>query len=336
MRLRVATFNIENLDIGPEWPPIEARVPTLQAQLRRLNADIICLQEVNGQKLPGARARQLLALDAVVKHTGYESFQRASTINESSGGAYDVHNLVTLSRFPIRRIEQVLHMLVPPMTHRILFSPQTPAATDIRWDRPLLHTEIAVSETCRLHVINLHLRAPIASAVPGGKSSATTWRDTTAWAEGYFLAEMKRSGQALEARLLTDQILDKSHDAAILVCGDFNAEANDTALQILQASPEDTGNRDLAWRTLVPLENPGDDIRQFTVMHGGRGVMLDHILASATMALACRNVTIDNSALLDEVEPASVSSLRPGSYHAPVVAEFQLQTTSRVDGDPID
>jgi endonuclease/exonuclease/phosphatase family metal-dependent hydrolase len=152
MRLRVATFNMENLDIGPEWPPIEARVPTLQAQLRGLDADILCLQEVNGQRLPGARARQRLW--TCCKAHGLRKHP-APVRSASSGGAY-VSNLVTLSRFHQRR---ALLTLVPrcPQNH---LQPNTDA-TEVA-GTVLLHTEIAVSEP--VHG-NLHLRAPIASAV---------------------------------------------------------------------------------------------------------------------------------------------------------------------------
>jgi hypothetical protein len=114
MRLRIATFNIENLDIGSKGPPLEARIPTLQAQLRRLDADILCLQEVNGQKLSGEKVRRLQALDLLLHGTGYEKFLRAHTVREETGGAFDTHNLVTLSRFPIAEIAQVRHHHVSP------------------------------------------------------------------------------------------------------------------------------------------------------------------------------------------------------------------------------
>jgi exonuclease III len=52
--MRMATFNIENLDL-----PVEARLPVLRPALERLEADIVCLQEVNGQRGPGERARSL-------------------------------------------------------------------------------------------------------------------------------------------------------------------------------------------------------------------------------------------------------------------------------------
>ena len=54
-RLRLATFNVENLDDTPNCdPPFEARIAILQPQLERLQADILCLQEVNARRSTGA------------------------------------------------------------------------------------------------------------------------------------------------------------------------------------------------------------------------------------------------------------------------------------------
>jgi hypothetical protein len=50
-------------------------------------------------------------------------------------------------------------------------------------------------------------------------------------------------------------------------------------------------------------------------------VLLDHILASHTLAACCTNVTILNESLQDEVmaeEPI------PGSLHASIIASFDL------------
>jgi exonuclease III len=66
----------------------------------------------------------------------------------------------------------------------------------------------------------------------------------------------------------------------------------------------------------------GGDVH--TVVHGGRKLRLDHILVSRALALRCREVTIDNAALLDETESEDLSARRLGSYHAPIVAEFEL------------
>ncbi|MDH3739793.1 MAG: endonuclease/exonuclease/phosphatase family protein, partial [Alphaproteobacteria bacterium] len=48
--LRLATFNLENLDAAPGVsPPLAARIEVLRPQLVRTQADILFLQEVNGQ-----------------------------------------------------------------------------------------------------------------------------------------------------------------------------------------------------------------------------------------------------------------------------------------------
>ena len=73
--LRIATFNVENLDqpTSNQDAPLAVRVPILQRKLARLNADILCLQEVHGQELPdhtsGNPRRALLALDQGVEGT---------------------------------------------------------------------------------------------------------------------------------------------------------------------------------------------------------------------------------------------------------------------------
>ena len=60
--VRIATFNLENFDDKPNTKPtIEERIALMRPQLLRINADILCLQEVNGQEQSG-QPRRLLAL----------------------------------------------------------------------------------------------------------------------------------------------------------------------------------------------------------------------------------------------------------------------------------
>ena len=58
--MRIATFNLENLDgdlSNPETlkkaPSLATRIQILKPQLMRLRADVLCLQEVNGQDVQG-------------------------------------------------------------------------------------------------------------------------------------------------------------------------------------------------------------------------------------------------------------------------------------------
>ncbi len=51
--IRVATFNVENLDDKQEQTPsLDERIAIMKPQLIRLDADILCLQEVHGQETP--------------------------------------------------------------------------------------------------------------------------------------------------------------------------------------------------------------------------------------------------------------------------------------------
>ena len=127
----------------------------------------------------------------------------------------------------------------------------------------------------------------------------------------------------LEARLAIDRVFDADPDAAIIVCGDMNAELREMPLRILCADAEDTGNGRLALRSLVPLETRLPDTIRYSVVHAGRPLMLDHILVSRSLALRSAGMEIHNEALGDEVIGYAAVHHSPESYHAPIVAEFE-------------
>ena len=314
MRLRIATYNLENFD--DERPlSLEERLPVLRRYLDRLGADILCLQEVNAQE-PPKRPRTLAALERLVAGTPYAGFHRAGTTSDGGDYPRDIHNLVVLSRHPIGAVEQVAHSLVPPIAWRWLDAERS---QPVRFERPVLSVVIDVGQP--LHLLNLHLRAPLAVAVPGGKAGPFAWKTVPAWAEGYFLAGVKRQAQALEARLLVDAILDRDRDAWIVVAGDLNAEEREVPLTILTAPLDATGNPALAGRTLARLSDRVPAERRYTVRHG-RGLLLDHLLVSRPLAERCTAVEILNSGLADEVEAANAGFDDPAGFHAPMVAEF--------------
>lgn len=320
VRLRLATFNIENLGRRTgSTLPIEVRRPTLQAQLARLDADVLCLQEVNAQETKPGPGRQLLDLDAVLAGTPYAAFERASTVRRSGTGPLDIHNLVTLSRWPIRHTRQLWNELVEAPSYRHASG----ASATVPWDRPILLSEIDLGGKRPLHVINLHLRAPPAAYVADQKLPSGEWKSVGGWAEGLFATTVKRAGQGLEVRLAVDRIFDADAEALIAVAGDFNAASREVPVRMVRGDPAETGNAELAARALAPLAD-ALGAEAFTVVHGERRFMLDHILASRALALACREIAIDNASLLDDTEDEELAARRPGSYHAPVVAEFEL------------
>jgi endonuclease/exonuclease/phosphatase family metal-dependent hydrolase len=324
MRLRAATFNLENLEDAPHLAvPLEARLPPLRAMLERLAADIVLLQEVNAQRAEKRGRRGFAALDRLLATTRYETYHRAASGGGTAGGPLDIHNLVILSRLPIVAERQYRHSLVEaPLYRPSTASPRPATAQPVAWDRPILHAEIALAKAHRLHLLDLHLRAPIATPIAGQKESARRWHSVEAWAEGYYISTMKRTGQALEARRVVDGIFAADRQPLILVGGDLNAEAQETPLRTLLGSAEDTGNPGLAGRALVALEERVAPERRYTVRHAGRRVLLDHLLASPALAAGLGEVRILNEDLPDETAPGVAAPLT--SYHAPIVAELEI------------
>ncbi len=320
--LRIATFNLESLDDRADDPPFAERVATLRPILERLAADVLCVQEVHARHGADKHApRRLAALDTLLETTRYASYHRVVSLARDGHGPLDVHNLAILSRLPIAWHRQCWHDSVNPLPWTYL---NGAGDAEIAWERPVLHAAIEAAPGRLLHVFNLHLRAPLAAAVPGQKESAFVWRTTAGWAEGFFLATLKRVGQALEARLAIDAVFDAEPEALIVVCGDMNAELAEMPLRILRADPDDTGAPALAARALAPLERTLAATRRYTVLHGGRAVMLDHVLVSDSLFARYRALEVHNETLGDEASPEARAHPAPGSYHAPIVATFEL------------
>jgi endonuclease/exonuclease/phosphatase family metal-dependent hydrolase len=338
LRLRIATFNVESLgEPRAGGASLEERVAVLRPQLLRLRADILCLQEVDAQHEGRGRHRRLAALEALLEGTPYAGRAPITTTSRSKGGPRDKHNLVVLSCLHVEDHRQILHAYVDPPQFRRGHDPAAGAEDAgeqemaIEWDRPFLYALVALPDGRRLHLINVHLRAPRAAFMPGGKGAGGTWRTMAGWAEGFFVAAVKRAGQALEVRLFIDKLFDEDPEALIAVCGDFNAAAYEIPLRTIRGDEEDAGNPHLALRTLVPVERTLAESRQFSVVHHGRPQMLDHILVSRPLMAWYRGVEIHNEALGDELVTSHAVRGTPESFHAPMVAEFDFGDPARAE-----
>ncbi len=298
----------------------------LRPQLQRLRADVLCLQEVNAQSVRGMHQRELACLDRLLAGSEYAGFHRAWSFSRGGERPADHHNLVILSRLPIRSHRQIWHHLVPPPLYKpVTEQPASSAPQAVEWDRPLLHATLELGDGRVLHVLNIHLRAPRAAFLSGQKAGQGVWKTVGGWAEGFFLAAVKRAGQALEVRLAVERIFDEDPEALIAVCGDFNCEEAEAPVRTIRGDEEDTGNGHLAARMLVPLERSVPDSQRFSVIHRGRKIMLDHILASRTLLGCYLRSEIHNETLGDELVSPLMVRGSPEAYHAPVVAEFEVE-----------
>lgn len=325
IKLRIATFNLENLDDKPGLKPtLNERIALMRPQLLRLNADILCLQEVNGQEEPG-HPRRLLALAKLLANTPYAEYHQVSTITEDGTQVYDERNLVVLSRFQISEHHQYKHDFAPaPCYQKVTAKPAEGEATEVTWERPILHAKIQLDDNRVVDLIDIHLKSKLPTNIEGQKLDNYTWKTASGWAEGFFLSSMKRVGQALETRMLIDKLFDANEDALIVVCGDFNADFDEVPVEAIRGDVENTGNDKLAKRVIVPCERTIPEPARFSLLHHGQGQMIDHLLVSRSLLAHYRGSEIHNELLHDESVAFGTDVKFPESDHAPVIAEFEL------------
>jgi endonuclease/exonuclease/phosphatase family metal-dependent hydrolase len=323
--IRIATFNLENFDDpGPAvQPTLPERIAVTRPQLERLRADLLCLQEVNGQEQNGTRT--FAAIDQLLAGTAYQGFHRVSTTVADGSKPLDERNLMVLSRFPIASHRQVKHEMTPrPAYRRVTAVPADVSAVDITWERPVLVAAVTLPDGSTLHVLNLHLKSKLPTNVPGQHPSQFLWQSASGWAEGAFISAMKRVGQALETRMLIDQLFDADANARIVVAGDFNADLDEVPLEAIRGDVENTGNPLLVSRLMIPVERNIPATSRFSLYHHGRPVMIDHILASRPLLAHWQGTAAHNEILHDESVAFALDTKFPESDHAPVVAEFLL------------
>ncbi len=326
-KLRIATFNLENLDKkSNKKPTLKERIAVMRSQLIRLNADILCLQEINGQEKEG-HPRSLLALEELIESTAYAEYYAASTKIEDGTQVYDERNLVILSRYEIIEHYQYKHEYAPAPYYSKVTEPVNEEgeknASKVTWKRPVFHARIKVGDEI-IEVINLHLKSRQPSYIKGQKLNRYTWKTAAGWAEGYFISSMKRVGQALEVRMLIDDFFNKKEDALIVVCGDFNADINEVPIEAIRGDVENTNNSKLAGRVMVPCELTIPEPSRFTFLHRGGKRMIDHLLVSRSLLAYYRGGEIHNELLHDESIGTSSDRLFPESDHAPIIAEFEI------------
>jgi predicted extracellular nuclease len=202
--------------------------------------------------------------------------------------------------------------------------PKEDQVKKITWERPILHAQIRLDNDAALHVIDLHLKSRRPSSVEGQKVNNYTWRTASGWAEGFFISAMKRVGQALETRMLIDELFDGDEDALIVVCGDFNADPHEVAVEAIRGDIESTGNSDLIKRVMVPCERTIPEPARYSFLYLGRPRMIDHLLVSRALLTYYKGSEIHNETLHDESVAFASDVKYPEPDHAPVIAEFEL------------
>ena len=317
-KVRIATFNLENLEDNAD---LSTRISLMRPQLIRVDADILCLQEVNKES----------ALDKLIQGTQYESFNRISTANNAGANHGQSQNVVILSRWGIIDHEFVLNKFIQPPSYQMLTAvPPETSAKPFNWTRAIVHAKIALPDQV-LHILSFHLKSKLPFGIPGQKenipgttTSEKRWKSSAAWAEGAFISSMIRMGQALEVRALVDKIFADEPGALLTVCGDFNAEADEVPVEAIRGDVENTNNSELAGQVLVVCEKTIPTSSRYSLIYQGKGTMLDHLLISRSLLAFYRSTEIHNELLHDESLARAADKKFPESDHAPIISEFMM------------
>ena len=328
--MRIATFNIENLDDKElsedekKWnPTFDERLKVLRPSLNRLRADVICFQEVHGQDVAN-QPRQLRALKTLLDGTRYSAHKLATTTLKGKPDVEAKRNLVTAipPNWSFLETREVKHEFTPPPLYKAVTASGDPDAKKITWERPLLYTHVEAPSGTKFHILNAHFKSKNPTNIPGQNPISYKWKSAAGWAEGFFISSMKRVGAALEARVFLDTIFANEPDAKIVLCGDLNAETGEVPLAALFGRVEDTGNSDLLNGVMYAAESSVPEEARFTLYHQGKKNMLDHLLISRSMIGHYKGTEIQNEMLSDESVKYASDKKFPGSDHAAVVAEF--------------
>lgn len=328
MSFRIATFNLQNLR-RPEpdeenEPSLDERFDVLRPRLRRLEADVLCLQEVFAQGSEDDHSLEVL--EQLLEGTRYSSYSVHSTTTEE-GDPYVERNLVVVARPEVESVRQYNYdKIEAPLYRTTTAEPPPSEAEEVAAERPFLYTELQLDGGQTLHLFNLHLKSRSPTNISGqvGEDKWWKWFSAAGWAEGYFLSAMKRVSQALEVRVLIDELFEEEEDPRIVVCGDLNAPPGEVPVEAIAGRVENTGNPQLVDQVLVSCEDSIPEPSRYTYLYHGEKRLLDHMLISRALLENYREAEIHNEVLHDETLSFAYNTKFPESDHAPFISTFDF------------
>jgi len=326
--MRIATFNIENLDDEPPTerePSFEERLAILRPQMERLRADVLCLQEVHGQNEESG-PRLLRDLQTLIRGTRYQNYQIRSTTLADKPDVERYRNLVTMipPGWTFEEAREILHEFSPPPEYNAVTETPDRGSRPVKWDRPLLYCRVRTPAPggIVMHILNAHYKSKNPTPIAGQGPENFMFETAAGWAEGFFISSMKRVGAALETRIFLDRLFEAEPEARIVLAGDLNAESHEVPVLTVRGDITAHGNPALNHQIMYPCEDTVPEDSRFTLYHHGRKNMLDHLLVSRGLMACYSHSEIHNEFLYDESVAFAYDKKYPSSDHAPVIAEF--------------
>ena len=205
--------------------------------------------------------------------------------------------------FPSAPIGRSRHHLIAPPSYRSKTAvPAETEARSIRFDRPILVTQIEPPGGDLLTVINVHLRARLRLPSLAKSSSPLSGRRSAAGRRGIFLSAMRRADQTVELRFLLEELFDARRLRVDRGCRRLQCRgprsSDHPGRPAPKRIPEIRSWRSAPWSFSTA---PCPQIAAGAVSHHGRRQMLDHILASRALHGRFRSIEIHDEGLSDEL-----------------------------------
>jgi len=309
VKLRLATFNLENLGIraGEDTPELRSWLRNHQAALRdtirRLGADAVAFQEVLDPKLLGPLLEGLDYPHVVLGEQGesplltgvFSRYPLLAPRPVASGTA-----------IALRDQKTGLELSVGGSFSR--------PALQVEWDAPGLRTTLLV----------VHWKSKIPSFTPRRRGEGEPWAALGDAGEGRLVTEVKRLAQAVELRRVVDGLLAQDPGIRLAVLGDFNDVLESEALRIVRGDAAGCRSPGLLPQELLPCELAVPPEQRYTQRYRGRPEMLDHIFVSRSLLPHFSGAQVLNEFLREADEgPEAGRAADAGSDHAPLVATFR-------------
>jgi endonuclease/exonuclease/phosphatase family metal-dependent hydrolase len=310
MPVTFATFNVRNLFLADDPRGegrgavgsakrrafVDERLEHLAAQIARIDADVVLLQEVTG-------SGSLEALAARVRtRVPYDTRFAAPTDERGIGNAI-------LARLPVRWVRS--HGAAALPVPIFVEGHAAPFGTALPLRRPFVHALVEARELGAVHVFGAHLKSQMPRALRRADGSEIPPTRSAEHAEALFRALLMRSAEALFLRQLVDDAIDGAPEAErkAVVLGDLNDTVDSFPVRLLRARGP------AALHPAIELLTSG---RRRTALHGGEGIVIDHALLTWPLFRLVRSVVIHDEGLR---ELGRHESTVVESDHAPVVVE---------------
>jgi endonuclease/exonuclease/phosphatase family metal-dependent hydrolase len=237
-------------------------------------------------------------------------------LGEPFVGAADARGIrcALLSRLPLLDVRD--HTAAALAFPAFAETDPAPFGTRIPLRRGVVHAVLEPPGMPRVHVFSAHFKSGLGVPLRGSGGVELPATTPRARSEALVRSLVWRAAEALHLRGLVDDALAASPSAQAIVAGDLNDVPESPVLGALRG---DGAGELFDCAARIPNE------RRFSVIQGGRGVQLDHVLVTAGLYAHVVGARFVNSRLRDhgsfvrrEPEPPSIDS-----DHAPLVVRFE-------------